>query len=116
MYVCVISTSSIKLSLDSTRLYCSPFILSQKPRIVPIIQNTFNEILIYYFFFVICSGIFVYVISLNLLKNIKRWVLVPFSYQLVKTDIKIILLETGEPGLKAYLSFLYVIFYLHLSC
>lgn len=99
MYVCVISTSSKKVSLDSPSLYCSPFRLSQKPLIVPVIQDTFNEILIY-IILAIWLGIFVYVISLNLLKSIKRWILVPFSYQLVKTDIKIILLEVAEPRLK----------------
>lgn len=78
--MCVISTSSTKVSLDCIRLYWSPFILSQKSLIVPITQNTFNEVLIY-IIFVIWLGTFVYIISVNLLKNIERGVSVPFSYQ-----------------------------------
>lgn len=117
--VCVISTSSTKLSLDCVRLYWSLFILSQKPLIVPIIQNTFNEVLIC-IIFVIWLGTFVYIISLNLLKNVERGVSVLFSYQeinVVKIGIiKVILLEMSDPGFKTFLSILDVNFYLHLSC
>lgn len=117
--VCVISTSSTKLSLDCVRLYWSLFILSQKPLIVPIIQNAFNEVLIC-IIFVIWLGTFVYIISLNLLKNVERGVSVLFSYQeinVVKIGIiKVILLEMSDPGFKTFLSILDVNFYLHLSC